>query len=202
MVWKIQRYARQKTVHKEGDNIEWDDYDDKQSPIDLRIQRGNLTLTQGKTVRESYNLPSSSQTLRAVSKGDTLLVVCRLKTSTHRFRVKFTEGKNSCEECAQQLSTFFPVKTLLIGTDTSQPGVLENQCERQLLQGEITLSNMAEAVSGSEFVRLPAAYDRVGSMDGVQLNTLIKFCLSDPKFPAFVEDVEKELIKIKEEMKI
>lgn len=24
MVWKIQRYARQKTVHKGGDSIEWE----------------------------------------------------------------------------------------------------------------------------------------------------------------------------------
>jgi hypothetical protein len=39
-------------------------------------------------------------------------------------------------------------------------------------------------------------------MDNVQLNMLIKICLTDPKFPAFVEDVEKELIKIKDEMKI
>lgn len=116
-----------------------------------------MKITNTFLIQESYNLPSSSQTLRAVSKGDTLLVVCRLKvcllkclnypksinilqyffqrlheafqhlifpqTSTHRFRVKFTEGKNSCEECAQQLSTFFPVKTLLIGTDTSQVSI-------------------------------------------------------------------------------
>lgn len=38
-------------------------------------------------------------------------------------------------------------------------------------------------------------------MEGVKLNSLIKICLADPSFPAYVEQVEKELKKVKDEMK-
>ncbi|XP_061169077.1 meiotic recombination protein REC114-like [Saccostrea echinata] len=200
MAWKIKRYARQKTVHKGGDTIEWDDFDDKQCPIDLRIQQGNMTLIHGKTVRESHVLPSSSKALRAISKGDTLLVIYRLETHTHRFRVKFAGGENSCQECAEQLSDFFPVKILPITVESSQE-VKEDKNEKEVIEGEITISKMAEVVNGTASVKLSAAYDRVQSMNGTQLNTLIKLCLADPEFPAFVEEVEKELVKIKEEMK-
>lgn len=201
MVWKIQRYARQKTVHKGGDTIEWDDFDDKQSPIELRIQQGNMTLIHGKTVRESHVLTSSSKTLRAISKGDTLLVIYRLETHTHRFRVKFSGGENSCQQCAQQLSDFFPVKILPITVESAQQGEKEGKHDKEVVKGEITISKMAEVVNGTASVKLSAAYDRAQSMNGTQLNTLIKLCLADPQFPAFVEEVEKELVKIKDEMK-
>ncbi|XP_062568870.1 meiotic recombination protein REC114-like [Saccostrea cucullata] len=201
MVWKIQRYARQKTVHKGGDTIEWDDFDDKQSPIELRIQQGNMTLIHGKTVRDSFS------ELKAISKGKAtlfcaILVIYRLETHTHRFRVKFAGGENSCEQCAQQLSDFFPVKILPITVESSQQGEKEGKHDKEVVKGEITISKMAEVVNGrTASVKLSAAYDRAQSMNGTQLNTLIKLCLADPQFPAFVEEVEKELVKIKDEMK-
>ena len=37
-------------------------------------------------LQECYNLPASASTLRAVSKGDTLLVIYRLKVSTPKHR--------------------------------------------------------------------------------------------------------------------
>eukprot|EP00105_Crassostrea_gigas_P001976 XP_011414339.1 PREDICTED: meiotic recombination protein REC114-like [Crassostrea gigas] len=200
MVWKIQRYARQKTVHKGGDSIEWEECD-KHSTLELRIHQGNLTLTQDKTIRESYSLASPSPALRAVARGDTMLVIYRLKDNTHRFRVKFSGGENSCQECARQMSEFFPVKILPNSTETSQREVGESCTDKAVLEGEITLARMAEVVSGATTERLWTTYDRTRSMEGVKLNSLIKLCLADPSFPAYVEQVEKELKKVKDEMK-
>lgn len=70
-----------------------------------------------------------------------------------------------------------------------------------MLEGEITLARMAEVVSGATTERLWTTYDRTRSMEGVKLNSLIKLCLADPSFPAYVEQVEKELKKVKDEMK-
>nr|XP_022323607.1 meiotic recombination protein REC114-like isoform X2 [Crassostrea virginica] len=196
MVWKIQRYARQKAVHKGGDSIEWEDYDGKDFPLELRIHQGNLTLTQAKTIRECYNLPASASTLRAVSKGDTLLVIYRLRTNTHRFRVKFAGGENSCQECAEQMSEFFPVKILPTSIDPCQNEDNKSRQEKPVLEGEVTLSKMAEVVCGTATERLWTSYDGSQSMKGIQLNSLVKLCLGDPSFPAFVEEVEKELNKI------
>lgn len=203
MVWKIQRYARQKTVHKGGDSIEWEECDNKHSTLELRIHQGNLTLTQDKTIRESYSLVPSSPALRAVARGDTMLVIYRLKDNTHRFRVKFSEGENYCQECAKQMSEFFPVKILPSSRsiDHSQREVGESCTDKAVLEGEITLAKMAEDVSGATTERLRTTYDRTRSMEGVRLNSLIKLCLADPSFPAYVEQVEKELNKVRDEMK-
>lgn len=63
------------------------------------------------------------------------------------------------------------------------------------------ISNVKKVVSGATTERLWTTYDRTRSMEGVKLNSLIKLCLADPSFPAYVEQVEKELNKVKDEMK-
>ena len=56
--------------------------------------------------------------------------------------------------------------------------------------------NEKKVVCGTATERLWTSYDGSQSMKGIQLNNLVKLCLGDPSFPAFVEEVEKELNKI------
>lgn len=53
-----------------------------------------------------------------------------------------------------------------------------------------------KVVCGTATERLWTSHDGSQSMQGIQLNSLVKLCLGDPSFPAFVEEVEKELDKI------
>ena len=56
--------------------------------------------------------------------------------------------------------------------------------------------NEKKVVCGTATERLWTSYDGSQSMQEIQLNNLVKLCLGDPSFPAFVEEVEKELNKI------
>lgn len=48
-------------------------------------------------------------------------------------------------------------------------------------------------------MQFPDLYGHLGNGVQYELGTLIKLCLADPSFPAFVGQIEQELEKIKNE---
>ena len=48
-------------------------------------------------------------------------------------------------------------------------------------------------------LQLPSTYHKYSNFSPQSLSTAVRLCLADPTFPDFVDQVEKELDKIKQE---
>ncbi|XP_076084727.1 meiotic recombination protein REC114-like [Mytilus galloprovincialis] len=198
-MWKLNKYARfvqsdvSAMVTKE-EKAEWEYFDNTPFPLKLTLaDRGHLLVSHGLTIMESYNLTMSQKYLRGQSKGDTMIIFYHMQDVSHRFRIKFaaSELKTShevCRECAEKMAKYFPVKAIV----TTEAVNLENPSNKTTLRGEVTLSDLANVVTGTSKNQLPSVYNNMPT-DTTDIGVLLKLCLSDPSFPAYVEQVEKEL---------
>ncbi|XP_052085814.1 meiotic recombination protein REC114-like [Mytilus californianus] len=135
----------------------------------------------------------SQKYLRGQSKGDSMIIFYHMQDVSHRFRIKFavSEIKTShdvCRECAEKMANYFPVKAIV----TTETVNHENASDKTILHGEVTLSDLANVVTRTSKNQLPAVYNSMPT-DTTDIGVLLKLCLSDPSFPAYVEQVEKEL---------
>ena len=56
-----------------------------------------------------------------------------------------------------------------------------------------------QAILQEDNLQLPSVYYRCSNLSAQSLSTAVRLCLADPTFPDFVDQVEKELEKIKQE---
>ncbi|KAL5013118.1 hypothetical protein ScPMuIL_007388 [Solemya velum] len=138
--------------------------------------------------------------MRGISKGDSLLVLYRLKGDTRRFRIKFsdTPDKSSSAHariCFEILSKLFPIK---MSVEENKSGVVADiPC--LTLEGNASLGDIGKVLSSNVGAKLPLAYHQHTSLPTEHIGTFLKLCLSDVNFPAFVEAVDKELSILKQE---
>ncbi|RUS79711.1 hypothetical protein EGW08_012519 [Elysia chlorotica] len=168
-----------------------------------------LVISQGSGVLESHSLLSARSWMRGVCRNDSLLFMCKVKvsgkTETRKFRVRFSacgdsSGSDQCSACVNRLQQFFPVKTSVAisaaNVNASQSVSHPNgeaagvAGEQQSLEGEVTLGDVAQKLLSSE--RLPMAYMQ-HQVSPETLQQMLRMCLADPAFPAFVQSVETEL---------
>ncbi|MEJ1288768.1 REC114 meiotic recombination protein [Cricetulus griseus] len=110
------------------------------------------------------------------------------------FRVQFSgeskeEALEHCCSCVQTLAQYITVQApdSIVQQLQQSPGPLqagESQEKDPLQQGTILASE-----------KLPLAYEQ-SSWGAEELGPFLRLCLMDQNFPAFVEEVEKELKKI------
>ncbi|KAM7014910.1 meiotic recombination protein REC114 [Tautogolabrus adspersus] len=70
--------------------------------------------------------------------------------------------------------------------------------EPVVVKGSLSIEHLTQHFLGATAVTLPQMY-RHGSLARVDLEPVLRLCLLDPSFPAFVENVEGELRKLLEE---
>ncbi|XP_052761715.1 meiotic recombination protein REC114-like [Mya arenaria] len=212
-VWMLERYARL-TSQIVGREIMpakdgWEYFDKKDESLQLLVSADQLLVHQGKRQVESLNLSAAGTWVKGVNKGDSLMVVCNLKNFTgRRFRVKFSPSTEKtaislCRECIDVLAKYFPIK--LPGGNETGSAPMQVTSQRSLsgsmtLTDDVTIGQIAQAISSPSRPQMPSPYSRFhdNSYHG-DLNTQVKLCLTDPEFPAFVGQVERELEKIKRE---
>uniref|UniRef100_A0A8B9NTC8 REC114 meiotic recombination protein n=1 Tax=Apteryx owenii TaxID=8824 RepID=A0A8B9NTC8_APTOW len=189
------------------------------------VVSGHFFISQGRAVLEGFSLIDSHKWLKIVRRADCLLFgqnECRM------FRVQFGgESKEQmlehCCNCVQKLAEYVPVQVTdeqsqMLYQSLSQLAHGENQVKdseqnASLLHthapGEHThyfleflpinttpLFLLLQSVLKSKF-ELPLVY-RHSVWSAQELGPFIRLCLMDQNFPAFVEDVEKELKKLTE----
>uniref|UniRef100_A0A8C6VPV7 REC114 meiotic recombination protein n=1 Tax=Naja naja TaxID=35670 RepID=A0A8C6VPV7_NAJNA len=139
--------------------------------------------------------------------------------SKHRmFRIQFTgdsktEAEEHCHNCMQKLAEYIPIQvTDAIRQELQQSHALLLTDERQLKDAEqnvplqdtvVNVSPTHGTTSVAELAQcmlipdnqLPLAYQK-STWSAEDLSSFIRLCLLDQHFPAFVEDVEKQLKKI------
>ncbi|MGH0132362.1 UNVERIFIED_CONTAM: hypothetical protein FKN15_049026 [Acipenser sinensis] len=129
--------------------------------------------------KEGFSLIDAPSFLKVVRKADLLLFSLKIKNESRMFQMQF--GGDSREQAVEHCGSAVLTQQQYVtgkSKDTGQPA-------QGSLLGESKLS-------------LPLAY-RHSTLPSEELGPFLRLCLLDQSFPAFVEQVEKELRKIANE---
>ncbi|NXA24498.1 RE114 protein, partial [Ibidorhyncha struthersii] len=190
------------------------------------VVSGHFFISQGRTVLEGFSLIDSHKWLKIVRRADCLLLRAQSKQNECRmFRVQFGGASKEqmlqhCCSCVQKLAEYVPVEVTdeqsqklyhsldQLATDEHQVKDTEQNASvlhtpDEPLPASCTslgerrsVTQLAQSVLKKTF-ELPLAY-RHSAWHAQELGPFIRLCLMDQNFPAFVEDVEKELKKLTE----
>ncbi|NWY65075.1 RE114 protein, partial [Erithacus rubecula] len=228
-VWPLKRYGRflpPKDGDHEGQSSSWKVFesDEDSGPLVLTIvESGHFFISQGRAVLEGFSLIDSHKWLKIVRRADCLLFCAQAKQSECRmFRVQFggscrEEMQEHCCSCVHKLSQYIPVQGAeeqSLSQDTqamdTEHAVSDPQKQKFLPAPDEPLpdscTSLGERRSVAQLAQwalrqrpaLPLALWQPG-WSARELGPFIRLCLMDQHFPAFVEDVEKELHRLAEE---
>uniref|UniRef100_A0A8D2P5E4 REC114 meiotic recombination protein n=1 Tax=Zosterops lateralis melanops TaxID=1220523 RepID=A0A8D2P5E4_ZOSLA len=226
-VWHLKRYGRflpPKDGDEEERNTSWKVFEsnEESGPLVLTIvESGHFFISQERTVLEGFSLIDSHKWLKIVRKAECLLLRAQAKNECRMFRVQFSgscreEMQQHCCSCVQKLSQYVPVqgpedshtKIILYVTDSIpralNPGKL--QYPAGLCCGCAVAVPCPEVMSLlfslqwvlRQQLELPPVL-RHPAWSARELGPFIRLCLLDQHFPAFVQDVERELHRLAEE---
>ncbi|XP_027744698.1 meiotic recombination protein REC114 isoform X2 [Empidonax traillii] len=170
---------------------------------------------QNTSWKEGFSLIDSHKWLKIVRRADCLLLQAQAKNECRMFRVQFggsskEEMLGHCCSCVHKLSEYVPVhgaeeqsQQLYHGLSQENQGMDPEHGPDESLQDSCTslgerrsVAQLAQSVLRRR-PELPLAYRHV-VWPAQELGPFIRLCLMDQHFPAFVEDVEKELQKLTE----
>ncbi|NWH39131.1 RE114 protein, partial [Chloropsis hardwickii] len=216
-VWPLKRYGRflpPKDGDNEGQNTSWKVFEsnEESGPLVLTIvESGHFFISQGRTVLEGFSLIDSHKWLKIVRRAECLLLRAQAKQNECRmFRVQFggssrEEMQEHCCSCVQKLSQYVPVQgaeeqslsqdTQGMDTEHAPDEPLPDSCTS--LGERRSVAQLAQSVL-QQRPELPLAL-RHPAWSARELGPFIRLCLMDQHFPAFVEDVEKELHRLAKE---
>ncbi|KFQ64962.1 Meiotic recombination protein REC114-like, partial [Pelecanus crispus] len=187
------------------------------------VVSGHFFISQGRTVLEGFSLIDSHKWLNIVRRADCLLLRAQSKNECRMFRVQFGGDSKEqmlehCYSCVEKLAEYVPVQAadeqsqklyhslnqLANGEnqvkDTEQNAsvlhVVNEPLPDSCLGERRSVTQLAQSVLKKKF-ELPLVY-RHSVWRAQELGPFIRLCLMDQNFPAFVEDVEKELKKLTE----
>ncbi|NWH51034.1 RE114 protein, partial [Fregata magnificens] len=222
--WPLKRYGRflpPTDSDDEGQNTSsWKVFESNEESGHLILTivvSGHFFISQGRTVLEGFSLIDSHKWLKIVRRADCLLLCAQSKQNECRmFRVQFGGDSKEqmlehCCSCVQKLAEYVPVQVtdersqkLADGEnqvkDTEQNASVLNIPDEPLsdscLGGRRSVTQLAQSVLEKNF-EPPLVYQH-SMWHAQELGPFIRLCLMDQNFPAFVEDVEKELKKLTE----
>ncbi|XP_066488977.1 meiotic recombination protein REC114 [Tiliqua scincoides] len=181
---------------------------------------GHFFISREKEVLEGFTLIDASQWMKIVRNADCMLFGSKIKNKHRMFRVQFagdskTQAEEHCYNCGQKIAEYVSIQV------TGAPKEKLQECRRLLLddgtklkdaeqnvpvqytdinlppvQGRLSVAELAQSVLTSNS-KLPLAYQQ-STWKAEDLGSFIRLCLLDRNFPAFVEEVEKQLEKIAE----
>ncbi|NXH54046.1 RE114 protein, partial [Rhabdornis inornatus] len=217
-VWPLKRYGRF-LPPKDGDDgrhsTSWKVFEsnEESGPLVLTIvESGHFFISQGRTVLEGFSLIDSHKWLKIVRKAECLLLRAQAKQNECRmFRVQFggsskEEMQEHCCSCVHKLSEYVPVQgaeeqsqqlcqdTQAMDTEHAPDEPLPDSCTS--LGERRSVAQLAQSVLRQRPGLPPALWQPAWSAR--ELGPFIRLCLMDQRFPAFVEDVEKELHRLAE----
>ncbi|NWS29175.1 RE114 protein, partial [Polioptila caerulea] len=221
-VWPLKRYGRflpPKDGDDERQNTSWKvlESNEESGPLVLIIvESGHFFISQGRTVLEGFSLLDSHKWLKIVRKAECLLLQVQAKQNECRmFRVQFggsskEEMQEHCCSCVQKLSQYLPVQgteeqsqQLCHGLSQDTQGMDTEHAPDEPLADSCTglgerrsVAQLAQSVLRQR-PELPPAL-RHPAWNARELGPFIRLCLMDQHFPAFVEDVERELHRLAE----
>ncbi|OXB55506.1 hypothetical protein ASZ78_016477 [Callipepla squamata] len=197
--WPLKRYGRflpPEDCEQSGDSWKVFESHEESGQLTLTIVvSGHFFISQGRTVLEGFSLIDAQKWLRIVRRADCLLLHAQSKQNECRiFRVQFggdseEQTLEHCCSCVQKLTEYVPVHR----ADEQSQNLRYN-----LSPAEDTEQDTSELRSVlRQKAELPLLYHHA-AWSAQELGAFIRLCLMDQHFPAFVDDVEKELKKLTE----
>ncbi|KAM4766010.1 meiotic recombination protein REC114 isoform 1-T1 [Cyanocitta cristata] len=220
--WPLKRYGRflpPKDGDDEGQNTSWKVFEsnEESGPLVLTIVvSGHFFVSQGRTVLEGFSLIDSHKWLKIVKRAECLLLRAQAKNECRMFRVQFggssmEEMQEHCCSCVQKLSEYLLVQgaeeqsqQLCHGLTQDTQGMdTEHAPDEPLPDSCTSLGERRSVAQLAQLVlrqqpELPLALQHP-AWSARELGPFIRLCLMDQHFPAFVQDVEKELLKLAQE---
>nr|XP_035115062.2 meiotic recombination protein REC114 isoform X3 [Callithrix jacchus] len=203
--WPLQRYARCIPSNTKD-------------PPGPRLEAGTVP---SPTWKEGFSLIGSKDWLKIVRRVDCLLFGTTIKDKSRLFRVQFSgESKEQalehCCSCVQKLAQYITVQELQLnpgpphasqsqGKNSAksvpwQHGTHQHSEQQPCVKAgtgtpdaRTSLTQLAQTLLASE--ELPRVYEQ-SAWGAEELGPFLRLCLMDQNFPAFVEEVEKELKKL------
>nr|XP_046229010.1 meiotic recombination protein REC114 [Scatophagus argus] len=218
--WKLKVYGR--FVSKSGKRASnpWKKFEanGKKPEIFLTVvESGYLLVLQGHKSLDTIPLHCGSDIVEVHQKSDTLMLRFTVKGEGRMIRMQFdgssvAEAINRCSSAVQKLMEYTSVTiqsdTLPPSnqspTEVSAPEMQEKavRVEPEVVQGSLSVKHLTQYLLelsqhflGETAVTLPQVY-RQDSLAQSDLEPILRVCLLDPTFHAFVEKVEGELRKV------
>ncbi|KAJ7382498.1 hypothetical protein OS493_034660 [Desmophyllum pertusum] len=164
---------------------------------------------------------NANKWLKAVVKGDSMLFMYKMNNDCRRFRIKFNKSsaRSAMENCRQfisEISPQIPVREMPVAasaesdsqmhmedsqfvspdsqhvTNRGTAGSISCSSTTSASASGLTLPDLANKITSSEPGRDAAQASGHIDIPQDQLSLMIRLCLTDSNFPAFVEAVEKE----------
>ncbi|TWW67467.1 meiotic recombination protein REC114 [Takifugu flavidus] len=216
--WKLKRYGRFISDSDVKGSTSWKVYEKHEKKPELLItivEAGYLLVLQGKECLDTIPLLCVADALKVHQKLDNLMFRFTLKGEGRMVRMQFdgrsrAEALQECSSAVEKLREYTTVSqddalqaANQSPADASAPATQTRQkqevrADPQAVQGKITMEQLTQHFLGETVVRLPEVYRHSYFTQG-DLELILRICLLDPSFPAFVEKVETELRKLLEE---
>ncbi|XP_076610588.1 meiotic recombination protein REC114 [Chaetodon auriga] len=219
--WRLKRYGRFVPGCGETRGKSWKVFDangNKPEIVLTVVESGYLLVLQGQESLDTIPLLCGSDTLKAHQKSDNLMFQFTVKGVGRIIRMQFDGGSRAeaikeCSSAVEKLMEYMPVTTQ---DDTPRPPhqspaevsapLIQGTAvgvEPEVVQGSLSIKRLTQVsylkhFMGERAVTLPQVY-RHGFLAQGDLEPILRICLLDPSFHAFVEKVEGELQKLLEE---
>ncbi|XP_068070967.1 meiotic recombination protein REC114 isoform X2 [Danio rerio] len=225
-VWKLRRYGRFLPSGKakpktSGDNSAWKVFESSESAGQLELNilgSGHLLVSKGQELLEGFSLLNAQSFLKIQHKSDSLLFNIAMKGESRLIRLQFDgssreEAADFCSKAVRKLQDYVPVQKHLTTpapaapsdpaeprTSAQQPQAPEDapRAAPAVAEGPLSIKHLSQLFLGEGELCLPMAYHQ-SSLPSGDLEALLRLCLLDSAFPAFVEEVEKKLKEIMQE---
>ncbi|KAM9766017.1 meiotic recombination protein REC114 [Menidia menidia] len=212
--WKLKRYGRFVPRSTETVGKPWKIFEEKGNKPEVVLtvlESGCLLIVQGQESLDTVPLLLNS--LNVQQKSDNLMLRFTVKGETRMIRMQFdgssrAEAINECLSAAEKLREYVPVTTLDdASTHPNQPPaeipppVTQQKTagtEPEVVQRSVSIKSLAQHFLGENTLVLPQIYHDSSLAEG-DLEAILRACLMDPSFHAFVEKIEGELRKLLEE---
>ncbi|KAF1393104.1 hypothetical protein PFLUV_G00035000 [Perca fluviatilis] len=215
--WRLKRYGR--FVPGSTGGKPWKIFEanvNKPEIVLTIVESGFLLVMQGQESLDTVPLLSGSNLLKVHQKSDNLMFRFSVKGESRMMRMQFDgrsreEAIKECSTAVEKLMEYMPV------TNQEDAKLPPNQSpaevsaaviqtwqgkavgvEPEVIQGSLSIKRLSQHILGETALTLPQVY-RHSSLAQGDLEPILRVCLLDPSFPAYVEKVEGELRKLLQE---
>ncbi|XP_032377982.1 meiotic recombination protein REC114 isoform X3 [Etheostoma spectabile] len=216
--WRLKRYGRfvpGSTVEKTWKIFEASS--DKPEIVLTIMESGFVLVMQGQESLDTIPLLNGSDLLKVHQKSDNLMFRFSVKGESRMMRMQFDgrsreEAIKECSTAVEKLMKYMPV------TNQEDAPLPPNQSPAEVsaaviqqtwrgkavgvgpevVQGSLSIKHLSQHMLGETALTLPQAYRHLSLAQG-DLEPILRICLLDPSFPAYVEKVEGELKKLLQE---
>ncbi|XP_036951316.1 meiotic recombination protein REC114 isoform X3 [Acanthopagrus latus] len=218
--WKLKRYGRFVPGSAETRGQPWKIFEatGKKPEIVLTVvESGYLLVVQGQKSLDTISLLCGADALKVQQKSDNLMFRFTVEGEGRMIRMQFdgscrAEAIKECSSAVEKLMEYMPVTTQddaplppnQSPAEVSAPVLQQTGqgkatgVEPEVIQGSVSIKRLAQHFLGETALAVPQVY-RHGCLAQGDLEPILRICLLDPSFHAFVEKVEGELRKLLEE---